>query len=430
MTKTTQYKNTPIGPIPSDWEVKKLGEIGEFKNGINKDKNDFGYGYPMVNLMDIFGINILNNTSTLASLVNASNGDLENYNLKKGDVIFVRSSVKPTGVGLTTLINNDFENVVYSGFLIRFRTKLNFLSDSYKIHCFYAEYFRNNLISKSTISANTNINQVALSSLYIALPPLPEQQKIAEVLSTWDKAIQETYAIIKKLEQRNKALAFSLLTGRERIKNKRITKYHKTNLGSKFPIDWEIKTVKKIFKERKEKSNDQLKYPLYSLTIEKGLTEKTDRYERSFLLKDQESNEYKLIYPNDILFNPMNLRFGAIAKSNIDEVVSVSAYYNSIYKIDENVNLDYYTNLFKTDLFINLYDRIAIGSLLEKKRVHLSNFLELEIPFPPIEEQNAIAAILNTANDELKQYQKKLETLKLQKKGLMQQLLTGKVRTV
>ena len=94
------------------------------------------------------------------------------------------------------------------------------------------------------------------------------------------------------------------------------------------------------------------------------------------------------------------------------------------------MNLDYYTNLFKTDLFINLYDRIAIGSLLEKKRVHLSNFLELEIPFPSLKEQNAIAEILNTANQEVKQYQQKLEALKLQKKGLMQQLLTGKVRTV
>ena len=274
------------------------------------------------------------------------------------------------------------------------------------------------------------INKSEFESIQIPLPPLPEQQKIAEVLSTWDKAIQETDAIIKKLQARNKALAFSLLTGKKRVKNKENSKFHKTNLGSKYPIDWEIKTVKTIFKERKEKSNDQSKYPLFSLTIEKGLTEKTDRYERSFLLKDQESNEYKLIYPNDILFNPMNLRFGAIAKSNIDEIVSVSAYYNSIYKTDENVNLDYYTNLFKTDLFINLYDRIAIGSLLEKKRVHLSNFLELEIPFPSLEEQNAIAEILNTANQEVKQYQQKLEALKLQKKGLMQQLLTGKLRTI
>src|SRR5690606_3536130 len=183
---------------------------------------------------------------------------------------------------------------------------------------------------------------------------------------------------IKKLEERNKGLAFSLLTGKKRVNNKKNIQFHKTNLGSVYPIDWEITSVKKLFKERKDKSNDQIKYPLFSLTIEKGLTEKTGRYERSFLLKDQELNEYKLIHPNDILFNPMNLRFGAIAKSTINQIVSVSAYYNSIYKNDNSINLDYYTNLFKTELFINLYDRIAIGSLLEKKRVHLSNFLDLE----------------------------------------------------
>ena len=80
-TKTT-YKQTELGLIPEEWQVKKLGELGEFKNGINKDKEDFGFGIPMINLMDIFGINILNNSNIFNSLVNASASDIENYNLK------------------------------------------------------------------------------------------------------------------------------------------------------------------------------------------------------------------------------------------------------------------------------------------------------------------------------------------------------------
>ena len=221
----------------------------------------------------------------------------------------------------------------------------------------------------------------------------------------------------------------NLLTGKMRLKGfEKSIGYHKTDLGLAIPIDWKIIKVKDIFNERKETSKDQSIYPLFSLTIESGLTEKTDRYERSFLLKNKEENLYKLIYPNDILFNPMNLRFGAIAKSKINSIVSVSAYYNSIFLTENNTDIDYYEALFKTPVFINLYDRIAIGSLIEKKRVHLSNFLELEIPQPCKEEQTAIAQVLQAADKEISLLKAKANMLREKKKGLMQQLLTGKIR--
>ncbi len=258
---------------------------------------------------------------------------------------------------------------------------------------------------------------------------ISEQKAIAAVLSTWDEAIQKTEALIKQKELRKKWLMQQLLTGKKRLKGfENKTVYHKTELGLKIPLDWVIVRVKDIFSERKQTSKDQLAYPLFSLTIENGLTEKTERYERSFLLKNKEENLYKLIYPNDILFNPMNLRFGAIAKSKIDKIVSVSAYYNSLYPKIENAYVDYYEALFKTPIFMNLYDRIAIGSLIEKKRVHLSNFNELEIPFPSYQEQQAIAKVLQTADKEINLLKTKVDKLREQKKGLMQVLLTGKKR--
>lgn len=268
-----------------------------------------------------------------------------------------------------------------------------------------------------------------VSSFPFLLPPLPEQKAIANILSTWDKAIQSTQALISKKEEEKKWLMQNLLTGKKRLKGfDKLNDFHKTDLGLTIPIDWSIVKVKDVFKERKETSKDQSAYPLFSLTIEKGLTEKTDRYERSFLLKNKDENLYKLIYPEDILFNPMNLRFGAIAKSKINDIVSVSAYYNSIYSSSEEIDIDFYEALFKTPAFINLYDRIAIGSLIEKKRVHLSNFLRLEIPIPSKKEQTAIATVLQTADKEIEILKHKLEQQKLQKKGLMQVLLTGKVR--
>ena len=221
------------------------------------------------------------------------------FYLNENDIVFVRTG---STTGKSYLYDSKDGQLVYAGFLIKFT-----IDDSKANKYFIWSYTKSDkyndwVITFSQRSGQPGLNSNEYASLQIPIPPLPEQQKIAEVLSTWDKAIQKTDTIIKKLEERNKGLAFSLLTGKKRVNNKKNIQFHKTNLGSVYPIDWEITSVKKLFKERKDKSNDQIKYPLFSLTIEKGLTEKTGRYERSFLLKDQELNEYKLIHPNDILF--------------------------------------------------------------------------------------------------------------------------------
>ncbi|HBB5019488.1 TPA: hypothetical protein KBP40_004505, partial [Escherichia coli] len=114
------YKQTEVGVIPEDWVIEKLGVIGKFKNGINKSADDFGYGYPFVNLMDVFGKPEIIGDEHFG-LINSTELDKKEYSLVQGDVLFIRSSVKPSGVGLTTVVMSDLMDTVYSGFLIRFR---------------------------------------------------------------------------------------------------------------------------------------------------------------------------------------------------------------------------------------------------------------------------------------------------------------------
>nr|WP_180075596.1 MULTISPECIES: restriction endonuclease subunit S [unclassified Acinetobacter] len=178
-----------------EWEEKLLSEIGSFKNGLNKDKESFGFGYPFVNLMDVFGKQIIE-TENLG-LVDATSKDLENYDLRKGDVLFIRSSVKAEGVGQTALVINDIEKVVYSGFLIRFRDSYG-LDLGFKKYCFMNNEFRLRLLAKSTTSANTNINQESLSALSIKVPCLEEQTKIANLLSAIDQKIE---VVAQQIEQ-------------------------------------------------------------------------------------------------------------------------------------------------------------------------------------------------------------------------------------
>ncbi len=198
------------------WEVKKLGGIGDFKNGINKSNEDFGIGFPFVNLLDVFGKTKISSNIHLG-LVNANENERKNYDLKEGDVLFIRSSVKPEGVGLTVLIDKNLEETVFSGFIIRFRDK-GFLSKEFKEYCFLSEDFRKRLINKSSVSANTNISQDTLKNLDLSFPKKKsEQTRIAQILSDMDNEIQELEKQLEKYKMMKQGMMQSLLTGKIRL---------------------------------------------------------------------------------------------------------------------------------------------------------------------------------------------------------------------
>jgi type I restriction enzyme S subunit len=210
------YKQSELGEIPEDWEILKLGQLGKFKNGINKDGASFGYGFPFVNLMDVFGKPTISSKTDLG-LINSTELDRKEYGLKEGDILFIRSSVKPSGVGLTTVIQQDLEDTVYSGFLIRYRSGVQ-LSNKFKEHCFYEEGFRNRIIAGSTVSANTNINQDTLKEIMLGFPQSTlEQSTIATILSDMDAEIQTLQQRLSKTRQIKQGMMQELLTGKTRL---------------------------------------------------------------------------------------------------------------------------------------------------------------------------------------------------------------------
>ncbi len=207
---------TRIPGFHEEWAETALGNIGNFKNGLNKDSSAFGHGSPFVNLMDVFGVNAVSSTSHLG-LVASTKLDQEVYDLRKGDVLFIRSSVKPSGVGLTAVVECDLTETVYSGFLIRFRD-CGVLDGGFKKHCFYAEGFRKQIIAASSVSANTNINQNALRVLTLLLPPTKEEQTaIAEVLTDMDAELAALERRREKTRALKQAMMQELLTGRTRL---------------------------------------------------------------------------------------------------------------------------------------------------------------------------------------------------------------------
>lgn len=173
-----------------------LAKLGSLTNGITKSADDFGHGVPFVNLNDIFGVNSI--SLTPPGLVNATDREINRYSLQKNDVLFVRSSVKPSGVGLTAVLERDLPETVFSGFVIRFRPRKGLFETSYLKHIFYAKSFRRRLLAFSTVSANTNINQKSLELLTIPVPDIYMQREFGSVIDAVENKIKMLREIAKE----------------------------------------------------------------------------------------------------------------------------------------------------------------------------------------------------------------------------------------
>ena len=200
--------------------------------------------------------------------------------------------------------------------------------------------------------------------------------------------------------------------------------YKRGKLGI-VPEEWNETSFSTLFTSTSDYTDDLDTYPLYSLTIEDGITPKTERYERSHLVKKEDS--YKIVRPNDYAYNPMNLRFGAVARHKGDMPVAVSGYYDIFTTVFES-DLPFMDSFLTCGPMITYYNRVSTGSLVEKQRVHFSQFLEFMLPLPSINERTKIAAILTTQDKVIELKEKRLAEKQRQKKYLMQQLLTGKKR--
>ncbi|MBW2557416.1 MAG: restriction endonuclease subunit S [Deltaproteobacteria bacterium] len=194
------------------------------------------------------------------------------------------------------------------------------------------------------------------------------------------------------------------------------------------PQEWKIGPLGTFLYERKEYTADLDQYSLHSFTIEDGVTPKTERYNRDFLLRDKENNQFRIVYPGDLVYNPMNLRFGAISICRTKDPVTISAYYHVLRLKESSCCPIFLEALLRSPQILSLFDAIAIGSLIEKRRVHLSLFRATPIPIPSLLEQKKIADILSTWDEAIEQTRRLIGLKKRRKKALMQQLLTGKKR--
>ncbi|HEM2822629.1 TPA: restriction endonuclease subunit S, partial [Streptococcus suis] len=185
-------------------EWKTLGELFEFKNGLNKGKEFFGRGTPIVNYTDVYK-NIRLTSAVVRGTVEASPEEQKRYNVRRGDVFFTRTSETKEEIGKTSVLLEDIDGGVFSGFVLRARPKTDSLLPEYCAHCFNSSSFRKEIVRYSTYTTRALTNGSTLAKLTIPLPPLPIQERIVQVLDNFDAVCNDlNIGLPKEIELRQK----------------------------------------------------------------------------------------------------------------------------------------------------------------------------------------------------------------------------------
>lgn len=194
------YKKTSVGIVPIEWTEHTLGDIFKFKNGINKEKEAFGQGTPIVNYTDVWKKRGLK-AEDIKGRVVLSKNEIQNYEVKCGDVFFTRTSETIDEIGYSSVLLEDIENTIFSGFVLRARPYNNLVSKEYHQYCYSEPQMRHEIIKRSSMTTRALTSGPMLSQVAINLPSHREQSKIAEILMKWDKAIELYNQYIEKLKQ-------------------------------------------------------------------------------------------------------------------------------------------------------------------------------------------------------------------------------------
>ena len=216
-----EFKDSTVGRIPKGWKVESFDTVFTLKNGVNKGKEFFGQGVPIISYRNVFDGNGIYDYM-LTNKVEMTDNELSRFSVKLGDVFITRTSETPHEIGLTNVYLGKLNNVVYNGFVIRARQNGEYLDHEYCKYAFLAGYMRRQMINSSKFTTRAGISGESLNLLKIVIPPMHEQITIGKSLSSVDARI---IVLQKRKDVKlsvKKALMQDLLTGKVRVKTEEV----------------------------------------------------------------------------------------------------------------------------------------------------------------------------------------------------------------
>ena len=405
-TETKNTKSFYKTEIPSDWEILEMNSIcSKITDGTHDTPAPIESGIPFLTALHVKEELIdFDNCYYLPEEIHKE--IFRRCNPKRNDVLMVNIGA---GVATTALVNVDFEFSLKNVALLK--------PNNEKVIGSYLNYFQVFIKPKLTQTllnggAQPFLSLKQIQKLKVNIPPLPEQKAIAQVLSTADAAIHTTEKLIAQKELRKKWLMQQLLTGKKRLKG--------------FNGKNEFRVIGQFLNEVSERNKDSKVSNVLSVTNSRGFVNQSDQFDHSVASED--ASNYKIVRKGQFAYNPSRVNVGSLDLLRNFEVGILSPMY-VVFETDKDRLLpEYFYYQLKTQWFYGHIPMFVQGSVRDS--LSFDSLCSMKFFVPSLEEQTAIAQVLQAADKEISLLKAKAEKLREQKKGLMQVLLTGKKRLI
>ena len=243
------------------WEKIKLGNLYEVHNGLSKGREFFGSGYPFLSFSTVFNNFFL--PDNLLDLVQSTDSERINYSIKRGDVFITRTSETSDELGMSCVALKDYPNATYNGFTKRMRPINNLILPEFIGYYLRMPSFRNQFQAFSTMTTRASLRNEDLLSLYVLVPDIDTQKRIADILSAYDDLIENNQRQIKLLEEAAQRLY------KEWFVDLRFPGHEHTAIVDGVPEGWTYSEIDSVFSIRYGKTlptskiSSTGKYPVY-----------------------------------------------------------------------------------------------------------------------------------------------------------------------
>jgi type I restriction enzyme S subunit len=403
--------------VPEEWTKAAIKEFGHVSAGRQRSPNfTEGVVRPYLRVANVYEAFI--DTSDINEMP-FTDKEFERYKLEPGDIL-LNEGQSTELVGRPAMYQGEPANCCFQNTLVRFkagdRVNANYALQRF-LQCLYDGTFQS--ISKKTTSiAHLGVSRFA--DLKLAWPPLPEQKKIAQILSTWDKAITTTEQLLANSQQQKKSLIQQLLTGKKRLLDEN---------GVRFEGEWDSINLGQVL----DKVSNGVTYDANNVEglpvtrIETISTGKVNFNKVGYAPDEEKTRRFQL-HRGDILYSHIN---------SLEHIGRV-AYFNDIRPLFHGMNLLLLrTGEENSSLYIyylldsqlgKKYAKSYAKSAVNQASISSTDVKTFRFRIPKLSEQKKIADVLRTVDLEISALQQELDALKQEKKALMQQLLTGKRR--
>jgi type I restriction enzyme S subunit len=395
--------NLRFKEFTNDWEQYKLGEITiDMYNGQTPSRNNSEFWKGNIPWLTSGELNHDIITDTVEKITKLGQKDKHLRLIKKGTFVIAITGLEAPGtrgncalLGIDTTINQS----VMAIYPDHKKVTSDFLFDWYeKVGTEYGITY-----TQGTKQQSYNVN--LLSTLPIMITHnLKEQYKISQLLKITNRLISLQQRKLDLLKQLKKGLL-----QQEIIKKAILNK----------PTSWILYKLEDLLKVRKKLREPNVDYPLSSFTADKGVTPKTARYDRKFLVRTN-NKKYKVTEYNDIVYNPANLKFGAIALNKFGKA-TISPIYETLVS-SCNCDIHFLSLIVTSQDFIHKVLKFQEGTVYERMAVKVNDFLSMSIKLPAFNEQQKLGKYFAKIDSLIAFHQRKLDQIELIKKFLLQKM--------